>query len=75
MSVRTAETFQTASSDDHDAATTRCPYRTLASTPCSRAVSWMYDRIEAPSAIALAWVHGRNRYPSVNMSESERMPG
>ena len=32
-------------------------------------------KMTGPSAIALAAVHGRNEYPSVCMSESERMPG
>ena len=31
--------------------------------------------IDAPSAIARGSVHGLKEYPSVNMSESERMPG
>ena len=35
----------------------------------------MYRQIAGPSAIALAWVQGRNEYPSVNMSESDRIPG
>ena len=39
------------------------------------AVSRRYSRIEGPSAMALGLVHGRNVYPSVYMSESERIPG
>ena len=31
--------------------------------------------IDGPSAIAFSDVHGLNRNPRVNMSESERMPG
>src|ERR1700710_2461832 len=34
-----------------------------------------YDMIDGPSAMAFSDVHGLNRNPSVNMSESERMPG
>ena len=43
--------------------------------PFSAAVSRMYSRIDGPSAMALAFVHGLNEYPRVYMSESERMPG
>jgi hypothetical protein len=43
--------------------------------PYSRAVSRMYARIEGPSAMPLGLLQGRKEYPSVNMSESERMPG
>src|SRR3954453_15634486 len=45
------------------------------SMPFSEAASLMYSRIEGPPAIATEDVHGLNRKPSVNMSESERMPG
>ena len=31
--------------------------------------------IDGPSAMAFSDVHGLNRKPRVNMSESERMPG
>jgi hypothetical protein len=42
------------------AATARWAYRTLSSTPCSRAVARTYSRIEAPSASVLSPGHGRN---------------
>ena len=45
------------------------------STPCSRAVSSTYARIDAPSTIALSPVHGLNAYANVCTSESERTPG
>ena len=43
--------------------------------PSCAAVSLMYLRMASPSAIAWGLSHGRNEYPSVNMSESERTPG
>ena len=49
--------------------------RIFRSMPDSAAVSRMYWRIEAPSPMACDPVQGRNGYPSVYMSESERMPG
>ena len=51
VSVRSACTVQRESSLDHSARTTLCPYRIFSSTPYSRAVSLMYLRIAAPSAI------------------------
>ena len=45
------------------------------SIPSSAAVSLMYCRMSSPSAIAFSPSHGRNEYPRVNMSESERIPG
>jgi hypothetical protein len=43
--------------------------------PDSATVSFRYDMIDGPSAMAFSDVHGLNRKPRVNMSESERMPG
>ena len=66
---------QRALSLDQAARFTQCPKRMWRSMPCSRVVSFTYARIEGPSAIAFGFVHGLNLYPSVCMSESERMPG
>ncbi len=49
--------------------------RIFESIPYSRAVSWTYSRIEVPSTIARSLSQGRKGKPSVNMSESERIPG
>jgi hypothetical protein len=43
--------------------------------PYSETVSFRYAMIDGPSAMAFSDVHGLKRKPSVNMSESERMPG
>ena len=74
-SGRSASTVQSASAEDHEARFTAWPNRIFRSTPYAAAVSRTYFRIAGPSAIAFASVHGRNEYPSVYMSESDRMPG
>jgi len=43
--------------------------------PFSRTASFRYSMMAGPSAMALDDVHGLNRNPRVNMSESDRMPG
>ncbi len=68
-------TVQRACSLDQRAPTARLPYRIFRSIPYSAAVSWMYARIDGPSAMAFGFFHGRNGKPSVCMSESDRMPG
>ena len=75
VSVRSAVTCQRASALDQSAAVTRWWKRMCVSTPDSVAVSLMYCRIESPSAIDFSPSQGRNEYPSVCMSESERIPG
>ena len=61
QSVRSASTFQRASSLDHSAATTRWWKRIFSSIPLSRAVCRTYSRIEGPSVIDFAAVHGLKR--------------
>ena len=75
VSTRSAVTDHLASSDDQSAATMRCRKWIFWSTPVSAAVSVMYCRIDGPSAMVLSPSHGRNEYPRVYMSESDRMPG
>jgi hypothetical protein len=53
-------TVHVAASLDQLAFSTRCPYRIFSSIPFASAVSFTYARIDAPSAIAFAFVHGRN---------------
>ncbi len=43
--------------------------------PCAAAVSAMYWRIDGPSASTFSSRHGRNLYPKVSMSKSQRIPG
>src|SRR5690349_14668525 len=43
--------------------------------PSSRAVSDMYSRMRCPSEMDFGFLHGRNAYAMVSMSESERTPG
>ena len=59
----------------YEADSTRCWNRIWRSIPNSWAVSRRYFRMEGPSAMALASFQGRKEYPSVNISESERIPG
>jgi hypothetical protein len=68
-------TVHRASAVDQDAASTFRPKRMFRSIPYVDAVSCRYSRIDGPSAIAFAAVHGWNGKPSVNMSESDRIPG
>lgn len=75
VSVRSAVMAQRQSAEDHSARTMRWWNRIRSSIPASAAVSRMYWRIDGPSAIDRSPVQGRNGYPSVCMSESERMPG
>ena len=56
-----ASTVHCASALDQDARFTRSPNRIWRSMPASAAVSRTYCRIEGPSAMALAPVHGRQR--------------
>ncbi|CFS35439.1 Uncharacterised protein [Mycobacterium tuberculosis] len=49
--------------------------RICLSIPYMAAVLLTYSRMGLPSAIACRPVQGRNRKPSVYMSESERIPG
>ena len=51
-------TVQRAVSEDQEAEVTPWPKRMCRSTPYSAAVSRTYFRIDGPSAIALASVHG-----------------
>ena len=75
VSVRSASTVHRDSSLDQSAPTTRWLNLILLSIAYSLAVSRTYFRIAGPSAIVFASGHGRNRNPSVYMSESERIPG
>ncbi len=60
VSVRSAVTCQRASSLDQSAAMIRWLKRMCSSIPDSAAVSLMYCRIDAPSAIDFSPSHGRN---------------
>ena len=60
VSVRSAVTVQWASSVDQSAATMRWRNRMWSPTPVSLAVSRMYSRIEAPSAMDSRRGQGRS---------------
>ncbi len=75
VSVRSAVTCQHPSGVDQFAAVIRWLNRMCWSIPSMAAVSLMYCRMSAPSAIAFSPFHGRKEYPRVYMSESDRMPG
>ncbi len=71
-----ARTVQVAVSDDHVALVTLCPNLMRRSTPPdSEAVARTYSRIDEPSAKDRSPSHGRNGYPKVYMSLSDRIPG
>ena len=72
---RSTRTVQRFSASDQSAAITFWPYRMCLSIPDSATVSFRYDMMDGPSAMAFSDVHGLNRKPRVNMSESDRMPG
>jgi hypothetical protein len=75
VSVLSAVTVHRASSEDQSARMTLWLKRMCRSTACSAAVSLTYERIVEPSAIDFDARQGLNEYPSVYMSESERIPG
>ena len=75
VSVFSTRTVQRASSEDQDAATALVWYWMRWSMPYSAAVSRTYARMLPASAIAVSERHGRNSYPNVCRSESDRTPG
>mgnify|MGYP006201362557 CR=1 FL=1 len=75
VSLCVAVTVHLASAPDHSAFVTSCLKRMCLSIEYSFVVSRRYWRIDGPSAMDFASVHGLKLKPSVCMSLSERTPG